>query len=363
MPHGRGQVQQARLGGTRDGRITAYQLDVRAGRRRLPAHRRGPADDDPAHDHAASTTSTTSASPASRWSPTPCRPPPTAAPAGPRRRSPSSAWSTGSPPRSGWTRPRCAGATSCPGSPSRTPPASAPSTTWATTPSRSSGPWRRPATTSCAPSRRAVGPRATRSRSASASPRTSRSPRACRTRSSPRSRSATTARLRVVSGATPYGQGHDTTWAMIVADRTGVPIERIEVVHGDTDLVRSGGLTVGSRSVQLAGAAVAAATTELVDAARERAADLFEAARGRRRARPRQRPLPRRRHAGRAASAGPTSSTPSAAPTGPVGRGALLRAADADVPVRRPTSPSSRSTPRPDTCGCAGTSPSTTPAR
>ena len=83
--------------------------------------------------------------------------------------------------------------------------------------------------------------------------------------------------LRVVSGATPYGQGHDTTWAMIVADATGVPIEQIEVIHGDTDLVPSGGLTVGSRSVQLAGAAVAAATGELVAAARERAAARFEA--------------------------------------------------------------------------------------
>jgi carbon-monoxide dehydrogenase large subunit len=84
-------------------------------------------------------------------------------------------------------------------------------------------------------------------------------------------------RLCVVSGATPYGQGHDTTWAMIVADATGVPIEQIDVVHGDTDLVRSGGLTVGSRSVQLAGAAIAAATGELVAAARERAAARFEA--------------------------------------------------------------------------------------
>jgi aerobic carbon-monoxide dehydrogenase large subunit len=84
-------------------------------------------------------------------------------------------------------------------------------------------------------------------------------------------------RLRVRSGATPFGQGHETTWAMIVADRTGVPIDRIEVVHGDTDAVRSGGLTVGSRSVQLGGAAVAGATTELVERARERAADRLEA--------------------------------------------------------------------------------------
>ncbi len=63
-------------------------------------------------------------------------------------------------------------------------------------------------------------------------------------------------RLRVRSGSTPFGQGHDTTWAMVVSERTGVPIDRIEVIHGDTDLVRSGGLTVGSRSVQIGGAAI-----------------------------------------------------------------------------------------------------------
>ena len=84
--------------------------------------------------------------------------------------------------------------------------------------------------------------------------------------------------LLVRSGATPYGQGHETTWAMIVADRTGVPIEQIQVIHGDTDEIRSGGLTVGSRSVQIGGAAVAEATDLLVEAARKRAADLLEAA-------------------------------------------------------------------------------------
>jgi carbon-monoxide dehydrogenase large subunit len=81
----------------------------------------------------------------------------------------------------------------------------------------------------------------------------------------------------VRSGATPNGQGHDTTWAMIVADASGVPLERIRVVHGDTDAVATGGLTVGSRSVQLAGAALAEATRLLVAAARERAAGQLEA--------------------------------------------------------------------------------------
>jgi carbon-monoxide dehydrogenase large subunit len=83
--------------------------------------------------------------------------------------------------------------------------------------------------------------------------------------------------LVVRTGATPYGQGHVTTWAMIVSDRTGVPIDRIEVIHGDTDRIRSGGLTVGSRSVQLGGSAIAAASTKLIDAARDRAATLLEA--------------------------------------------------------------------------------------
>ena len=85
-------------------------------------------------------------------------------------------------------------------------------------------------------------------------------------------------RLRVRTGTTPFGQGHDTTWAMVVAERTGVPIENIEVIHGDTDQVRSGGLTVGSRSVQIGGAAIDTASGTLVDLARERAADVLECA-------------------------------------------------------------------------------------
>ncbi|HEY8092692.1 MAG TPA: xanthine dehydrogenase family protein molybdopterin-binding subunit [Acidimicrobiales bacterium] len=85
-------------------------------------------------------------------------------------------------------------------------------------------------------------------------------------------------RIKVTSGATPFGQGHDTVWAMIVADRTGVAMDRVEVIHGDTDLVPAGGLTVGSRSVQLAGAAVADASHKLIEAARHEVAELLEAA-------------------------------------------------------------------------------------
>ena len=85
-------------------------------------------------------------------------------------------------------------------------------------------------------------------------------------------------RMRVLTGATPYGQGHVTTWKMIVADRLGVPMEAVDVVHGDTDEVPSGGLTVGSRSVQVAGSSLVIAAGKLTDAARRRAADLLEAA-------------------------------------------------------------------------------------
>jgi carbon-monoxide dehydrogenase large subunit len=82
---------------------------------------------------------------------------------------------------------------------------------------------------------------------------------------------------RVVTGSTPTGQGHVTAWSMAVAERTGIPLERIEVVHGDTDAVPSSGITGGSRSAQIAGAAVLNASGKLVDAARERAAELLEA--------------------------------------------------------------------------------------
>lgn len=82
----------------------------------------------------------------------------------------------------------------------------------------------------------------------------------------------------VLTGSSPYGQGHHTAWAMLVADRTGLPLERIEVVHGDTDVVPRGGITGGSRSAQKAGSAVAEATDALVARARDRAADLLEAA-------------------------------------------------------------------------------------
>ena len=58
---------------------------------------------------------------------------------------------------------------------------------------------------------------------------------------------------RVITGTSPYGQGHRTTWAMLVSDRLGVPMENVEVLHGDTDIVPTSEVSGGSRSTQLGG--------------------------------------------------------------------------------------------------------------
>ena len=84
----------------------------------------------------------------------------------------------------------------------------------------------------------------------------------------------------VYTGTSPHGQGHGTSFAMLAAEELGIPMERITVVHGDTDLVARGGGTGGSRSLQLGGAAVHQGAIEAVDQARDLAADLFEAAPG-----------------------------------------------------------------------------------
>jgi carbon-monoxide dehydrogenase large subunit len=64
---------------------------------------------------------------------------------------------------------------------------------------------------------------------------------------------------------------------MIASEQTGIPMERITVVHGDTDVVARGEGTMGSRSLQLGGSAVFKASDEVVDQARSLAAELLEA--------------------------------------------------------------------------------------
>ncbi len=81
----------------------------------------------------------------------------------------------------------------------------------------------------------------------------------------------------VMAGTSAHGQGHQTAFAMIVSAQTGIPVERIRLEAVDTDLVRSGGGTGGSRSLQLGGSAVHHATEALVTKARQLAARLLEA--------------------------------------------------------------------------------------
>jgi aerobic carbon-monoxide dehydrogenase large subunit len=84
-------------------------------------------------------------------------------------------------------------------------------------------------------------------------------------------------RMLVRTGSSPHGQGLHTALAMIASDLSGVPLASIDVVHGDTAVVPRGNGTGGSRSLQTGGSAVDAATRLLVDRAREVAADVLEA--------------------------------------------------------------------------------------
>jgi aerobic carbon-monoxide dehydrogenase large subunit len=81
----------------------------------------------------------------------------------------------------------------------------------------------------------------------------------------------------VHTGSSPHGQGHHTAFAQLASEELGIPMDRVRVVHGDTDLVARGEGTMGSRSLQLGGSAVQQAAVEVVDRARDLAADLLEA--------------------------------------------------------------------------------------
>ncbi|WP_040494654.1 xanthine dehydrogenase family protein molybdopterin-binding subunit [Ilumatobacter nonamiensis] len=81
----------------------------------------------------------------------------------------------------------------------------------------------------------------------------------------------------VLAGTQNHGQGHQTAFAMLVSDQTGIPVDRITLVDGDTDAVRTGGGTGGSRSLQLGGSAVRGATEAMVEHAKSIASRMLEA--------------------------------------------------------------------------------------
>ncbi|WP_181780611.1 xanthine dehydrogenase family protein molybdopterin-binding subunit [Pseudonocardia pini] len=81
----------------------------------------------------------------------------------------------------------------------------------------------------------------------------------------------------VLTGTSPHGQGHATAWAMLASEELGIPVDKITVIHGDTDLIPKGAGTMGSRSLQTGGIAVHNAAVELVELAKQRAAEQLEA--------------------------------------------------------------------------------------
>src|SRR3954469_20682494 len=81
----------------------------------------------------------------------------------------------------------------------------------------------------------------------------------------------------VRTGLGPTGQGHQTALAMLVSDRLGIPLDKITVKHGDTDLIPRGTGTYGSRSLQAGGAAIDGASVKVLDRAKELVADELEA--------------------------------------------------------------------------------------
>ena len=87
-----------------------------------------------------------------------------------------------------------------------------------------------------------------------------------------------TGKVQVVTGTSPHGQGHETSWSMIVADQLGMSPDDIEILHSDTSIAPHGLDTYGSRSLAVGGTAVYMATEKVIAKARTIAAHQLEAA-------------------------------------------------------------------------------------
>jgi carbon-monoxide dehydrogenase large subunit len=87
-----------------------------------------------------------------------------------------------------------------------------------------------------------------------------------------------TGSVTVFTGSHSHGQGHETTFAQVVADRFGLPIESVDIVHGDTSKVLFGMGTYGSRSLAVGGTAIVKAMDKIIAKGKKIAAHLLEAA-------------------------------------------------------------------------------------
>ncbi|MCH9649655.1 MAG: molybdopterin-dependent oxidoreductase [Deltaproteobacteria bacterium] len=87
-----------------------------------------------------------------------------------------------------------------------------------------------------------------------------------------------TGTVTVYTGSSSHGQGHETTFSQIVADRLGLEVEQVEVIHGDTKEVQFGMGTYGSRSAAVGGSAIANGVDRAIEKGRRIAAHMLEAA-------------------------------------------------------------------------------------
>ena len=87
-----------------------------------------------------------------------------------------------------------------------------------------------------------------------------------------------TGSVTVYTGSSSTGQGHQTSFAQIVADRLQIDVSQVEVIQGDTDLVQFGMGSYGSRSGAVGGSAIVRSTEKIIDKAKQIAGHLLEAA-------------------------------------------------------------------------------------
>jgi aerobic carbon-monoxide dehydrogenase large subunit len=89
-----------------------------------------------------------------------------------------------------------------------------------------------------------------------------------------------TGTVQVLTGTHTHGQGHETTFAQLIAEKLGVPIANVEVIHGDTEKTPVGMGTYGSRSLAVGGQAIVNAADKIIEKGKKIAAHLLEAAEG-----------------------------------------------------------------------------------
>ncbi len=85
-----------------------------------------------------------------------------------------------------------------------------------------------------------------------------------------------TGSVTVFTGSHSHGQGHETTFAQVVADKLGIPVENVDVVHGDTGRIPFGMGTYGSRSIAVGGSAIMKAIDKIITKGKKIAAHLLE---------------------------------------------------------------------------------------